>query len=617
MQIWLALSGVIGGLCIGLIAVAVRRLPRTPIRPLLYAFLGSGVLWSVGDLIASVATGAGWKQPASRSSTRARSRCPRCGGWSPCAGPTTWRPGFRCVPRLWRWAPLGWAAAMWLVMITNPWHGAFLTPVIGGHNVYQPLWYAMALPNYALILASLAVELEVTRRVARSEVRRQASFMIAASGVTLVCNALYVSRLVELNATVVSLSISSALLLVGMAREGLFGVLPAAFSAIAAGHPDGLVVVGPDRRVRYANGRAYVLLAPFVPRPNVPILEAFRSAERVAEIDGGGELGSDERWWKRLASREGLTVRMTGSNRWLHLSATPVQGRGRGESGYYLRIGDATARKRAELAAAQTRRLESVASLARTVSRDFQGVFAIVQGNAELLAAEEPVDPRAERRLARIVEAASYGAEMAQQLQIHTGTFDTARIALELAEIVEETCGMGEAELPEGVTLVHRRAERLLPVEADPIQIRHCIFNVLVNAIEATAAAGGEVQVSTGARRLDPSQAHRPGVRTRRASGRLRLGGDPRRGRRHELRDRGARLRALLQHPGQGPRQRPVGRARHRASARRTGRARERAGARLHLHALLPARARLGPTRTQRGLLPEPPPSTAPWKHGV
>jgi signal transduction histidine kinase len=197
---------------------------------------------------------------------------------------------------------------------------------------------------------------------------------------------------------------------------------------------------------------------------------------------------------------------MAGDNRWLHVGAMPVQGRGRDESGYYLRIGDATARKRAELVAAQTRRLESVASLARTVSRDFQGVFAIVQGNAELLSAAEQIDLRAQRRLSRIVEAASYGAEMAQQLQIHTGTFDTARVALELAEIVEEICGMGEAELPEGVTIVRRRAERLLPVEADPIQIRHCIFNVLENSIDATAAAGGEVQVTTGARRVDPSK---------------------------------------------------------------------------------------------------------------
>jgi signal transduction histidine kinase len=197
---------------------------------------------------------------------------------------------------------------------------------------------------------------------------------------------------------------------------------------------------------------------------------------------------------------------MAGDSRWLHLAATPVQGRGRGETGYYLRISDATARKRAELAAAQMRRLESVASLARTVSHDFQGVFAIVQGNAELLAARELRDPRAQRMLARIVEAASYGAGKAQQLQIHTGTFDTARVALDLGEIVAESCGMLEAELPEGVALVHHHAERLLPVEADPIQIRRCVFNVLENAMEATARTGGEVRVATGAQRLEPAR---------------------------------------------------------------------------------------------------------------
>ena len=302
MQIWLALSGVIGGLCIGLIA-SRRAAPAPhpdPPSPLRLPRLRRAVV--VGDLIASLATGPGWKQTGLAILYTGAITLPALWWLVALRWADDVEAGLPLRAPLWRWVPLAWAAAMWLVMITNPWHGAFITPVIGGHNVYQPLWYAMALPNYALILASLAVELEVARRVARSEVRRQASFMIAASGFTLLCNALYVSQLVELNATVVSLSISSALLLVGMAREGLFGVLPAAFSAIAAGHPDGLVVVGPDRRVRYANGRAYVLLAPFVPRPNVGS-RAFRSAERVAEIDGGGELGSDERWWKRLASR--------------------------------------------------------------------------------------------------------------------------------------------------------------------------------------------------------------------------------------------------------------------------------------------------------------------------
>jgi signal transduction histidine kinase len=503
LEIWLSLSGVIGGLCVGLIAVAARRLPRTPIRPLLYGFLGSGALWIVGDLIATLATSAGWKQAGLAILYTGAIPLPAL--W--------WRVALRWADDVeaglplrapaWRWAPLGWAGSMWLVMITNPWHGAFLTPVIGGRNVYEPLWYAMALPNYSLILASLAVGLAVGRRVARQEVRRQAGYMIMAAGFAVICNALYTSRLLNLNTTVVSLSISSALLLVGMAREGLFGVLPAAFSAIAAGHPDGLVVVGPDRRVRYANRRAHELLAPFAPSPNVRILDAFVGAEWVVEDGEEDELG-DELWWERLARSEGMTVRMAGSSRWLHLGAIAVYGRGRGEQGYCLRIGDATARMRAELSAAQKRRLESVASLARTVSRDFQGVLAVVQGNAEMLAAEERDDPRAQRMLSRILEAARHGADVAHQLQIHTGTFDATRIALELAEIVEETCGVVDDERPEGVTIVHRRAGRPLPVEADPIQIRHCIFNVLENALEATARAGGEVRVSTGAAQVDP-----------------------------------------------------------------------------------------------------------------
>jgi signal transduction histidine kinase len=506
LEIWQAFSGLVGGLCIGLIGVAWTRLPQTPVRPPLYAFLVSGILWAVGDLIA---TGA--------SDTTSK-----------LIGVVMLYTGTISMPALWwivalRWAkdvdaglslrasgwqqgPLWWAGGMWLVMITNPWHGAFLTPVVGGRNIYEPLWYAMALPNYGLILAALVVEIEVMRRVARREVRHQAGYLIAASSVTLVFNWMYVSGLVQLNGTVVTLSTSCALLFVGMAREGLFGVLPAALSAIAARHPDGLVVVGPGGCACYANGRAHELLAPFELTPNARVLEAFRPVSPPGEIAEPSNLESDERWWERLTRPEGLTLRVTGGSRWLDLSATPVHGRGRGELGHCLRISDATARRQAELRARQAHRLESVASLARTVSRDFQGVFEIVRGNAELLAGEVDCDPASQRRLSRIVEATSYGSELAQQLQLYTGSVDTARVSLELSQIVEETCELADSDLPAGVAVLCGRSGPVLPIEADPIQIRHCIFNLLVNAIEATGIRGGEVLVSTGERSFDPSR---------------------------------------------------------------------------------------------------------------
>src|SRR5262245_4261374 len=117
LEIWLALSGVIGGLAIGLIAVAVRRLPRPPIRPVLYAFLGAGVLWSVGDLIASGATSAGWKQLGLATLYTGAITLPALWWCVALRWADDVEAGLPLRHPLWRAAPLGWAAAMWLVMI--------------------------------------------------------------------------------------------------------------------------------------------------------------------------------------------------------------------------------------------------------------------------------------------------------------------------------------------------------------------------------------------------------------------------------------------------------------------------------------------------------------------
>lgn len=503
---WQTLTGVIGGLSLGLIAVALRRLPPTAVRLPLYAFVVAGGLWVIGDLIADGATGMGWKQ----------------------AGVTMLYTGSISMPALWwvialRWAagagarlplrhavwqglPLGWAAAMWLVMVTNPWHGAFITPVVGGRNLYHSLWFAMALPSYALIVAAFVVELEVFRRVDRLAVRRQALYLLAASGVTMGGNLLYVTESVPVNLTVVVLSLSGALLVVGMAREGLFGVLSTALPGIAASHPDGLVVVGPDGRVRYLNARAEVLLAPFALREDLELLPTLRRPGLRPEARLSSEPRDDSAWWHALTSDEGVLFRKSeGTPRWLHLSASRVVGRGSRESGYCLRIFDVTASRQAELHARQTRRLESVASVARSAAREFQSTLAIVEGNAQLLTRVCEHDSAAMRQLNRIIEAARHGVDRAHQLQLHTGSVEARRASLDLAEIVVETCDLAAEELSPGLEIVLPPAGRLLPVEADPIQIRHAVYSLLVNAGEAMGETRGTIRVQTGSCSIDPA----------------------------------------------------------------------------------------------------------------
>ena len=42
-------------------------------------------------------------------------------------------------------------------MLTNPWHGQFLTPGIGARSEYHWLWWIYATFEYSLVLATIAL----------------------------------------------------------------------------------------------------------------------------------------------------------------------------------------------------------------------------------------------------------------------------------------------------------------------------------------------------------------------------------------------------------------------------------------------------------------------------
>ena len=163
---WQLLGAGLVGLWLGGV-LALTRLPATPLSRAVRGLVVCAALWAGGDLIAGLASDLFWKQigvsilysgvdlPARRLVDR---------------GPALGR-GPRGAPpfhsRRWVRAPLVFASAMWLAMVTNPWHGQFLVPVIGQRNLYGPLWWLMALPNYALILGAGAVVLRALRGTAR------------------------------------------------------------------------------------------------------------------------------------------------------------------------------------------------------------------------------------------------------------------------------------------------------------------------------------------------------------------------------------------------------------------------------------------------------------------
>ena len=505
-ELWHALNVSVAIFGTGVVSFVLARLPRTEIRAPLYFFVASGVLWAIGDLVADGATTMLAKQVGvAVLYTGSILMPPLWWGivlrWAATAGVS-----LPLRSASWRRAPLWWAGAMWLAMITNPWHGAFMTPVIGGRNVYEPLWFMAAIPSYALIVAALAVEVAVARRAARRTVRRQAAFLIAASSVTLAGNWLYVANLTPVNPMVLVLYLSVVALIVGMARDGLFGVMPAALREVTRSHPDGLVVVESDGYVAYANRRAHALLAPVALRSDRPLLETLEDPALQPETPLPSASVSPEAWWRALTGPTGLVLRVgTGSPRWLQVVSSTVEAARTSDGGRLLQLTDVTGRRHAEAQARQRQRLESVTSLARSVSRDFRNAFTIVRANAGLLEAEL-ADDASQRRVSRILEAARAGAALADDLEAYTGETESVRVPVDLADILAVVCRRVEPRLPPNLRLHHRRPARPLPIEAHPVQIGECVYNLLINAVEAAPEGERQIEVRAGIDHIDPAR---------------------------------------------------------------------------------------------------------------
>ena len=509
MDLWQLFGAGLVGLWLGGL-VALTRLPLTPLSSAVRGLAVCAALWALGDLIAGLARDLFWKQIGLSILYSGAIFLPTV-WWIVTLHWAEERGGSQPLHlRRWIGAPLLFASVMWLAMLTNAWHGQFLVPVVGHRNLYGPLWWLMAIPNYALILAAGAVVLRVLRRAEDRPTRSQAAFLIVASSITLAANWAYVSGAgPHVGVTLPLISVAVLILMVGMLREGLFGVLPVALRVIASHDPDGLLVLRVGR-VLHANPRARELLAPVHPAPGLPVPEGLgphlhRDGPRAApDWDG---------WWQAVLTPGGSLFRYDGDTlRWLRVSGQPVYGRRGRLLAHCLRIHDATEEQRAESELRRARRLESVAEVSRGVAHDFHNLLAVVMGNAELLFDHLPATPAVQRKLDKILRSGRQAADLASQLLLHAGAAPPTRLLVDLSELVRDTLEMLDPqELPNSTD---RRLDvdldltsEPLRIEADATQLRQVLLNFYVNARDALEERGGEIRIVTGCMRLEPAHA--------------------------------------------------------------------------------------------------------------
>jgi len=334
----------------GLSAVVFVRRPPAPLWPSLFFVMFSAFVWCLGELLTmsfKLDEATYWRMLAVEYTGVLL------------VPPTWWIFGLRFaevhglrLPERFeaaRTAPLALAGVFWLAMVTNPWHGQFLSPHLHARNGFEPVWYAQATVGYVLLLTVIGLFAWMFRRAQDPTLREQLAILVAASLVPMTCNFLYVTGLVDVDGglTAGGLGVSMLLFFTGIYRDRLFSLSSISMSHLIANEPDGMLLLDRQGRLLHFNPAATQLMSGVQLVPNA---DAFELLSRV--LRDGDAASSAAEIERAVMSTDagpfGVVRRLEGdADRWVEIHVIPISNRGGRHLGTGLRLRDVSALREA------------------------------------------------------------------------------------------------------------------------------------------------------------------------------------------------------------------------------------------------------------------------------
>jgi signal transduction histidine kinase len=185
-------------------------------------------------------------------------------------------------------------------------------------------------------------------------------------------------------------------------------------------------------------------------------------------------------------------------------------------------------RERARLRESMARmaQLDSLGWLAAGVAHDFRNLLMVIGSHNELLHNEllqrSALDTDNQQCTAAIASAVASAAALCDQLQAYAGKGTSQQRRCTLAAALADTVRVFQSRVPAHVRFVAQLDATLPAAQLDPIAVGRAVMNLLVNALEALPAEGG--QITLNLREAEPStQARARGYDFRTHAGRCGL----------------------------------------------------------------------------------------------
>ncbi|WP_433363643.1 ATP-binding protein [Actinoplanes sp. CA-142083] len=262
------------------------------------------------------------------------------------------------------------------------------------------------------------------------------------------------------------------------------------FREIVETTSEGVVVVGGDGRIGYANDRFAAMVGRQPAElPGTPVLDLVAIADRpvaaraLSEVGASGatriEVGLQAHGGRAVWARIALTARVGDPDR-------PV--------GALAMVADVTEQKSIEAQLHQAQKLEAVGQLAGGLAHDFNNLLTVIDGYAALLVAGADEDTA--RDLVMIRDASTRAGALTRQLL----TFSRAQTArpqvVDVAELVAGVEVLLRRLIREDVDLIVTSAAAATPVRVDPGQLEQVLVNLAINARDAMPD-GGTLAIAT------------------------------------------------------------------------------------------------------------------------
>lgn len=200
-----------------------------------------------------------------------------------------------------------------------------------------------------------------------------------------------------------------------------------------------------------------------------------------------------------------------GKHVWVHSVGRVSK---RDDDGTPLRISgtnqDITARKqlekehlRAERELLQTQKLESLGVLAGGIAHDFNNLLMGIMGNASLLGFSLPDEHEGRHYLEDIDTSSRRAADLCRQLLTYSGRGNFNVETIDVNSLIMHSRSLLEASTGENATLQYALHPAPPHIDADALQVRQVIVNLVKNAAESLGDGRGDITITTGATDCD------------------------------------------------------------------------------------------------------------------